>query len=287
MILGFFSSDKKALIVLKKILKSDLINFIFVVSQPDKPFSRKKILKSTPVAEFAEKEGLTCLKFHQLDNLAISKIKKQNPDIILIAYYGLKFPKKLIDLPKNGCLNIHPSLLPKHRGASPVRWSILLGEKEAGVTIIKINENWDEGEILAQKKEKIFDDDNQETLCQRLFEIGADLFLQILTDYLAGRLKTRKQNPGKATYERKITKKDARIDWSKSDQEIERAIRAFYPWPIAWTVFQENSEEKRLKILKAHLDNNGKLEIDQVQIEGKKPISFADFLRGHPCPVFL
>jgi len=287
MTLGFFSSDKRALIVLKKILQSDLIDSVFVVTQRDKPFGRKKILKPTAIAEFAEKEGLTCLKFHQLDDFAIQQIKKQNPDIILITCYGLKFPKKLIDLPKYGCLNIHPSLLPQHRGASPVHWTILLDEKATGASIIKINENWDEGEILAQKKEKIFDYDNQETLCTRLFEIGADLFLKILPSYVTGSLKTKKQSPNQETYEKKVAKNDARIDWTKSDAEIERVIRAFYPWPIAWTMFSENDREKRLKILKAHLDENKKLKIDKVQVQDKNPISFADFLRGHPHFEFL
>ncbi len=206
-------------------------------------------------------------------------------DVFIVADFGEIIPKEILAIPKNGSLCLHPSLLPKYRGASPVEFSIINGEKETGLTIFEMDEKVDHGPIISQFKEKIRDDDTTESLYERLFQAGAEVLITVLPAYLAGKIKPRAQDHSKATYTRRLTRRDGKIDWKKSDREIERFIRAMHPWPGTWTPLRSSGaserQAKRLKILKAHLEKE-KLTIDQVQLEGKEPISFKQFLAGHP-----
>ena len=229
------------------------------------------------------------------DKKRLDEIKSlsKRPDVGILASFGAIIPKEILDFPQKGILNIHPSLLPSYRGASPVQFTILNGERETGVTIIKIDEKVDHGPIVAQTKEEVKPDDTAKSLYERLFTIGAQVLLTILPAYLEGRIELREQNHRKATYARKLTRDDGKIDWSKPDSFNERFIRAMYPWPGAFTNVKLKSAEnrvpsesknekltKRLKILKAHLEN-GKLVLDLVQLEGKKPVSWQEFKRGY------
>lgn len=205
----------------------------------------------------------------------LNKIEKA--DVFIVADFGEILPKKVLEIPKHSSLCLHPSLLPKYRGASPVQFAIMNGKKETGATIFKMDKKIDHGPIIAQFKEKIRDDDTAETLYARLFKAGAEVLVTILPAWVEGRIKPRVQNHSKATYAPRLKKEDGKIDWQNSDQEIEGFIRAMTPWPGAWTMI----DSKRLKILKAHLEG-GKLVINQVQLEGKKPITWKQFLAGHP-----
>lgn len=224
----------------------------------------------------------------------------ENGELGIIASYGKIIPDVTISGFKYGILNLHPSLLPKYRGASPVQTAILNNEKETGITIIKIDEKVDHGPILVQTKEAILPADTSETLYKRLFKIGADMLLKILPDYLAGQAKLLPQNHSAATFTKRLTRDDGKIDWQKPADFNERFIRAMFPWPGAWAEIEMQSTKapkhqsseslplcssdagiKRLKIIKAHLEGS-KLIPDMVQLEGKNPVTWKQFQQGYP-----
>jgi len=248
-------------------------------------------------------------------------------DVFIVADFGQIIPQKVLEIPKHGCLGIHPSLLPKYRGPSPVQYAIMNGEKETGLTIFKMDEKVDHGPIIAQFKEKIRPDDTAESLYQRLFAAGGQVLITILPAYIERRIERREQDHSKATYTKILTRDDGFIppEILKAAREgkklqsdkvarwqggklmdsgalrlgdfatiVERFIRAMSPWPGAWTNIKVQGskfkvQSKRLKILKAHLEKNlpSKLVLDVVQLEGKKPVSWKQFQEGYPEAKFL
>jgi methionyl-tRNA formyltransferase len=226
--------------------------------------------------------------------LRIIIAKERQPDVGILASFGAIVPKEILNFPKWGILNIHPSLLPKYRGASPVQAAILNGEQQTGVTIIKMDEKVDHGPIVAQFSEEILPTDNAEKLYFKLFSAGAEVLKTILPAYLEGRIKPKEQDHSRATYTKKLSREDGFISLEKlksamegtNAELIDRQIRAYYPWPGTWTEItipfrKAKTRRYRLKILKAHLEN-GELVLDQVQLEGKKPVSFKQFCQGYP-----
>ncbi|KKU04023.1 MAG: Methionyl-tRNA formyltransferase [Candidatus Woesebacteria bacterium GW2011_GWE1_45_18] len=186
----------------------------------------------------------------------------------------------MIDTFPHGILVVHPSLLPKYRGASPIQGAIANGDKQVGVTIIKMDEKMDHGPIVSQFKEETKPDDTTDTLRARLFERSKDVIVEMIEPYLQGKIKPKEQNHDEATYTKIITKQDGFIEaesFTSEAAKAERFIRAMQPWPQAWTLIGK----KRLKILKAHLES-GKLILDEVQLEGKSPVSWEEFKRGYP-----
>lgn len=272
----FFGSSIHSLPALSKLIASDFVEVAAVVTQPDRPVGRKKIITPTPVSKFAESKAITIIK--PQSTKAILQIK---PDLLVVCYYGLKIPIDLINKVKFGGLNIHPSLLPKYRGAAPAEWAILNGEKETGVTILTLSEEFDQGEIVAQIKEPIYQNDTPEDLYKRLFDKGAQLLVRILPAYLENKIDLTTQDNNKATFAPRLSKDDGKIDWTKKPVEIERMIRAFTPWPGTFTFVNINGKNLRLKILKGHLEKD-KLVIDEVQLEGKNPVSFEQFKTAYP-----
>lgn len=198
-------------------------------------------------------------------------------DVGVLASYGRILSAEELAEPKHGILNIHPSLLPKYRGPTPVPSAILNGEKKTGVSIIKMDKEIDHGPMVAQFELDIFPEDTSETLLTRAFTAGAQVLKTILPSYIEGKIDLRPQEHQLATFTKKFTREDGKIDWSKSPEYQDRFIRAMYSWPGAFTYIKS----KRLKILKAHLENK-KLILDTVQLEGKKPVSFKQFFEGHP-----
>lgn len=215
------------------------------------------------------------------DELDSLKKTVPQPDIGIVASFGALIPADIINWPKNGLLNLHPSLLPKYRGPTPVPSAILNGEKETGLTIIKVDEQIDHGPIVSQFKEEIRTDDTSESLLNRLFTLGGSALTTILPSYLEGKVELREQNHSQATFTQKLTRESGKIDWSKPADYQERLIRAMSPWPGAWSEVKINNQVKRLKILKAHLINK-KMVLDEVQLEGKKPVSLKQFQEGYP-----
>ena len=210
----------------------------------------------------------------------IVKSLKEKPDVGVLASYGQILKKEILEKPKHGILNIHPSLLPKYRGPTPVPTAILNGEQETGVTIFKMDEKVDHGPILSQFKEEIRPNDTAESLLKRLFLAGTKVLTTILPSYLEGKIELREQDDSQATSTKKFTREDGKINWQEESAKIERRIRAFYPWPGTWTEIKIKGKNKRLKILKAHLEKN-KLVLDQVQLEGKKPVTYKQFKEGY------
>ena len=245
----FFGSDQYSQIVLEALKKSPDLEII-------KAIKNKSELQGLKKADF-------------------------RPDLGVVASFGALIPQKVINWPKKGLLNLHPSLLPKYRGPTPIPTAILNGEKETGLTIIKVDEQIDHGPIVAQFKETIKEEDTSESLLNRLFAIGSDVLVTILPSFLEDRIEIKKQDHIKATFTQKLTRDDGKIDWSKPIDYQERFVRAMFPWPGAWGEVKANNQVKRLKILKAHLKNK-KLILDLVQLEGKKPVTWKQFLEGYP-----
>jgi len=238
---------------------------------------------STLILKLLKKDkNLEILKIIE-DKNSLHELKelKEKPEVAILANFGAILNEEILKIPKKGFLNIHPSLLPQYRGPSPVQTALLNNEQETGVTIFKMDNQVDHGPILAQGKEKIKPSDTSRSLYQKLFQIGTETLKNILPAYVEGRIELREQDHKKATFSKKFTKNDGKIDWQRDNIYLDRLIRAMFPWPGAWTEVKINNQTKRLKILKAHLEKN-KLVIDQVQLEGKNPVSFKQFQEGHP-----
>lgn len=288
---AFFGSSRYSLPYLESLYRNELIDLSLVISQPDKPFGRGLELKPSPVKEWTKERHILTLTPSDLSNgLFLGALTSLPLKIAIIAYYGLKIPKEVIDLFPLGMLNIHHSLLPKHKGSNPIPWAILSGEEKTGTTIIKISEKFDDGEIAGFDEEPIEKSDTTETLRSRLDLKAVILLDKILPKYVSGKINLRKQDKSENTYEPKLTRETGLINWIRPDEEIERMIRAFTPWPGTWTTlsdllkrlgFQQTTRNKRIKILKARLDENKRLIVDEVQVEGKTPVSFEEFRSGY------
>lgn len=243
-----------------------------VITSPDKPLGRKQILTPSPVKQWALEHKIPVLTPEKLDQNFLNILISQYPNIELgiLAAYGKIIPQEIIDLFPKGILVIHPSLLPKYRGASPVPAAILEGDKETGVTIFKMDSQMDHGPIITRFKEEIKANDTTERLLPRLFGKTTDILITILKPYIEDKIIPRTQNHKLATYCRILTKKDGYFDYKNPpDKEIlNRMIRAYYPWPGVWTLWQE----KRVKLLPN----------DLVQLEGKNPVSWRQFKQAYP-----
>jgi methionyl-tRNA formyltransferase len=270
-----------------------------VYSQPDRMGGRGRGLTTSPVKQAALALGLTVV---QPESLKASEAFKQladfRPDIIVVAAFGQLLPKAVLELPKLGCLNVHPSLLPKFRGASPVAAVILAGEEFSGVSIILLDEGMDSGPVLARAQVPIADSDTTDSLGAKLSLVGAGLLGEVMVGWRRGELKPQPQEESQATYCQPITKDEGEIDWRLSATDIWRRVRAFYPWPGCFSRWRG----KTLKIIEAAplspqtsakagevvtLDSGfgigtgeGVLKILRVQLEGKQALSAAEFLRG-------
>ena len=277
----FFGSEENSVIILKKLISLPYLKIVAVVTQPPRPKGRKQILTPTPVNQFAQKHHLTILTPQKLDQKVINYFNKgKKPKLGVLAAYGKIIPQKLIDIFSWGIINIHPSLLPQFRGPTPVEMALLSGQKETGVSIFLIDFQIDHGPLLTQTKEKIRLHDNQELLSKRLFKLGAETLANTLPQYLSKQITPTPQNHQKATFTKLLNRDDGYIKYGALKKainqggpkaiKIERKIRAYHPWPGTFTKIKT---QKRMKILKAHLENN-RLILEQIQLEGKKPTAW-------------
>lgn len=302
----FMGTPEFGAIVLEELVKNDY-KPVLVITAPDKPVGRKQILTPSPVKIIADEYNIS---LGQPEKIQDTKYKIQNtkPDLIIVASYGQILPKEILDIPKYGCLNVHPSLLPKYRGPSPIQYAILNGDKETGVTIMLMDEKMDHGPILAQQ-ELEFQISNFQflNLHDKLAELGAKLLLDTIPKWLNKEIKPQTQDESKATYTKILTKEDGKIDWRKSVEVLERQIRAFSPWPGSYTIFNDGGRVMKIKILKARIYQSpdgsrypiGKvlvvpqneigvqcekdfLVIERLQMEGKEEMDSENFLRGKP-----
>ena len=273
-----------------------------VYTQPDRRSGRGRRMTAPPVKEFAEGRGLPVFQPASLreDAAARRGIAELAPDAIIVAAYGLFLPEDTLAVPGLGCLNIHPSLLPRHRGPSPVATAILGGDETTGVTIMLLDEGMDTGPILAQRETRIGADETCDRLTDRLFDMGASLLTETLEEWSAGSISPIPQDNANATITRRLQRSDGRIDWNQSAESISRQIRAFTPWPGTFTTWRGRT----LKILEAEpmevaqdeppgkvirmngsgvavVTSRGVLRLVRVQIEGRRASGIADFARGY------
>jgi len=273
----FFGTSEFAVPALEILIRENY-NIVAVITAPDKPAGRKKTLSPSPVKLKAESLSLKVLQPATLkDEVIFENFKNLNPDLCVIAAYGKIIPKKFLDVPRHGFLNIHPSLLPKYRGPSPVQTAILDGATQTGVTIIVVDEEVDHGPILESRKWKVESGKRYKELEKELAELGAKLLIETLPKYVSGKVKPVPQDHSQATFTRMFTREDGRINWDNSPDKIYNQIRALNPEPGAWTVWKD----KVLNIKKAKLIDE-KLKLEIVQMEGRKEVPFKEFLNGYP-----
>ncbi|ASV81320.1 methionyl-tRNA formyltransferase [Enterococcus hirae] len=219
---------------------------VAVVTQPDRPVGRKKIITPTPVKEAAVKHGLLVLQPEKISGSEeMEKIIALQPDVIITAAFGQFLPEKLLQAPVHGAINVHASLLPKYRGGAPVHYSIINGEKETGVTIMEMIKKMDAGGIYAQESLPITKQDDVGTMFEKLSALGKQLLLKTLPDILNGNLSPRPQDESKVTFSPNIMREQEAIDWNKTAEEIDNQVRGMRPWPIAFTTY----EQTRWKLL--------------------------------------
>ena len=288
---------------LEALIKQSHFNIVSVYTQPDKEAGRGQKIITSPVKLLALSHDIKVVQPVSLKNTeAISQIKALAPDVVVVAAYGKIIPAEILSIPGYGCLNVHPSLLPKYRGATPIPSAILSGDIMTGVSIMLLDAGMDSGPVFKQRAEAITEDDTSSTLADRLSQIGAEMLTEILPLWLEGKIQPEPQDHNLATYTRMINKEDGRIDWNSSAAEIWRKVRALQPWPGCYTTWQG----KNLKIMRCKpMDHKagaqpgsvislvvegkmvagvtcraGTLALLQVQLEGKKAIGTDEFIRG-------
>ena len=288
---------------LEKLAREPHARIAAVVSQPDKPQGRELKLQPTPVKVLAQKFNVPVLQPSRARDVQfVSQLRGLQPDLIVVVAYGHILPPAILELPRFGCLNVHTSLLPKYRGAAPIQWAVANGETETGVTVMKMDAGMDTGPILAQRQTPISPQDDSASLHDRLAQLGAGLLLETIPDYVSGKIQPQPQ-PENATYAPKIKKEDGQIDWKLPAQTILNRLRAFMPWPGAFTFLKSGPKPSLLKIWKAGVvEKSGSpgevlsavphgiaiacgkdaLNILELQREGGRRMSAAEFLAGHP-----
>jgi methionyl-tRNA formyltransferase len=207
-----------------------------VVTQPDRPKGRELKLQPSPVKALAQKSGLPVLQpARARDEQFIAELRGLGPELIVVVAYGQILPQTILDLPRHGCLNVHTSLLPKYRGAAPIQWAIANGDAETGVTVMKMDAGLDTGPIVAQRRTPIQPADDSAALHERLARLGAELLVEAIPDYASGKIQPRPQPAEGVSLAPKIKKEDGRIDWNLPARAIGNRLRAFTPWPGAYT----------------------------------------------------
>ena len=300
----FFGTPSFAIPTLRGLLQGP-DQVVAVVTQPDREKGRGRKVVISPVKELALQHGLNTLQPERVKEEAFQEVVRGlQPDLIVVVAYGQILPKSILSIPKFGAVNVHASLLPKYRGAAPIAWAILKGEKVTGVTTMMMDEGMDTGDILLQAEVPIGDEETCERLHDRLASSGAQLLLETLEKMKTGDIRPIPQDHSKATYAPPLKKEDGHIDWEKGAKDIDRQIRAFNPWPGAFTkwgdqllkifkgeVKEGGSVRKPGAVVWAGLDfvevetGKGSFRIQEVQLEGRRRMTLREFLTGHPIPV--
>lgn len=291
-------------------LMAEGYNVVGVVTQPDKPQGRKKVLTPTPVKAAAERHGLPVFQPVKLrDPEAVARLAEWKPDLIVTAAFGQILPKAVLDMPIRGCVNVHGSLLPKYRGGAPIQRSIINGESVTGVTLMYMAEGLDTGDMISRVEVPITDEDTSGTMFVKLSEAGSKLLQAEMPRLIAGETKAVPQNDEEASYARNLTREDEKMDWSRTSRELFNQIRGLVPFSGAFTMWDEqvfkvwaasnpdhvtneassNSNAGQaepgtvLQLNKSGIEiktGNGSLWLTEVQPAGKKVMQAADFARG-------
>ena len=308
----FIGTPEFSVPTLKALISDERFNVAAVVTAPDAKVGRKQVMTPPPVKAVAKKYNIPVFQPKSLKKTPLSRLGEAlgvRVDIIITIAYGQILPKEILEMPKHGCLNLHASLLPKYRGASPIQTAIANGETETGVTLMKMNAGIDTGPVIAQEKIKISPEETGDSLHDKLSKLSAQVIIKYLPDYPEGKITAKKQTNKDATLAPKLTRDSGHIDWNKPAVDIERLVRAYHPWPGTWTVWDGQklkitsvslSPEDTIGQLKLHdkkinapgdifLYKNklavrcgdGALLIEKLQLSGKKIMSAEEFLRGY------
>ena len=277
----FFGTSEFAVPALKALNKSGF-EITAVVTTPDQPAGRKKAITPPPIKIAADFLKLKILQPTKLrDNSLFEEFKSLAPDLCIVAAYGKIIPEEYLSVPKQGFLNIHPSLLPKYRGPTPIQTAILNGDTETGITILRVDKDVDHGPIFIKKHFSIELGETYQQLHDRLADEGAGLLLEVISNI--ENIIPEEQNHDQATFTKMLERADGKIDWSRPHQEIYNQIRALNPEPGTWTTWNDRILNiKDASFTKATEGHNEQLKLLIVQLEGKKETSLADFLSGHP-----
>lgn len=306
----FFGTSDFAVPVLERLHADKDFSILEVVTQPDRPVGRKRALTAPPVKRAALLLGLPVAQPDRIrGERMLEHFKTIGADAFIVVSYGKILPKNLLAVPPFGGINLHASLLPAYRGASPISAAIAAGDGETGVTLMVMDEKMDEGPILRVARMPIADEDTTETLTAKLAALGADIIVPALQDFFSGALVPQPQEHSKASYTRMLRREDGRIDWSKSAGEIEHFVRAMQPWPEAFTSWKRGNNALKVTIKKTAVLHptepcqaggglaavcqlatgmlgvncgSGSLHVLALQLEGKKEMEAKAFLNGHP-----
>src|SRR4030042_2659388 len=301
--IAFMGTPRFAEKALKEII-AEKYNVVAVFTQPDKKFGRYQELKKSPVKELAEKNKIPVFEPQNLERGdAKDKLTKLKPDLIIVAAYGKILPRGILEIPKYGAINVHASLLPKYRGASPIQGAIISGEEKTGITLMLMNEKLDAGAIINQEEIAIKKNDNALTLSEKLADMAGKILVETLPLWISGAIKATLQNEKEATYCRVVKKEDGKINWKEPAEEIFRKWKAYIFWPGIFTYFCENKHPRLLKLIEieeapatdagekagevieykkqiAVQTGKGLIILKKIQLEGKRATEGISFSRG-------
>ena len=295
----FMGTPEFSKTILESLLENKY-NIISVYTQGDKKVGRKRELQKSPVKILAEKNNIPVFTPEKL-KAEVENIQNQNPDLIIVAAYGKIIPQEILDIPKYNAINIHPSLLPKYRGASPIQNTLLNGDEMTGTTIMLMSKEVDAGDILKQITIDIDLNDKLPELSEMLAEKSAELLLETLPDWINNKIEPQKQDPQKATFCQMLNKDDGKINWDESVEKIFNRFRAFYPWPGVFTFWNGQRiklNKIRLGEVSSHAEScgkifetdegiavqtkNGIIILEEIQLEGKNNVIAKNFANGYP-----
>jgi methionyl-tRNA formyltransferase len=300
----FIGTGEIGVPVLHSLLNSQEHQLVGVVTQPDKPAGREQRIEAPAVKAALAGSALPIFQPTRIKHEeAVAEIRALAPDLIVVMAYGQILPRSVLEIPQVACLNLHASLLPQHRGAAPIQAAIVAGDRESGITVMYMDEGLDTGDILLRSCLEIAADETGGSLHDRLAQIAPNALHEALAELQRGNAPRIPQDSSVATYAPKLERKDGRIDWMESAALIERKIRAFNPWPGAFTLLRDPAgRDRKLKIFSARVvaatktapreilrsdhsiviaAKDGALSLGEVQLEGKRRMGAAEFLRGH------
>src|SRR5437588_2504515 len=295
----FIGTGEIGVPVLRWLRESEEHELAGVVTQPDKPVGRQQRIGAPPIKMVAAGSNLPILQPKRIKSTdAVAEIRALAPDVIVVMAYGQILPRAVLEIPRIACLNLHASLLPRHRGAAPIQAAIVAGDRATGISVMYMDEGLDTGDVLLQKRIEIAAGETGGSLHDRLAQIAPIALKEALSELEDGSAPRTPQDSSTASYAPKLEREHGRIDWNESAAVIERKIRAFDPWPGAFTILRDESgRERKLKIFRAPiagesprgslLAKDGAISLDEVQLEGKRRMSSVEFLRGYSGPLRL
>jgi methionyl-tRNA formyltransferase len=297
----FIGTGEIGVPVLRWLLESNEHELAGVVTQPDKPVGRAQRIEAPPIKAALADGRVPLLQPKRIKTEdAVAEIGALAPDVIVVMAYGQILPRSVLEIPRVACLNLHASLLPRHRGAAPIQAAIIAGDRETGISVMYMDEGLDTGDVQLQKRFEIAPDETGGSLHDRLAVLAPDALKEALTQLQAGTAPRIPQDSSAATYAPKLEREHGRIDWAEPAALIERKIRAFNPWPGAFAILRDDvGAEQKLKVFRASVVDScsadpanlvipartGAVSLEEVQLEGKRRMRAAEFLRGYNTPI--